>query len=206
MECMHGYRIFAAAVLIAAALASPMTGWSEDGTPGPGESAFIQRFDQDGDGLVSEDEFPGSLDHFQSLDLDGDGYLDAAETPKRPPHGMPDPEELLAEFDTDGDGQLSADEFPGPAGHFDDLDADGDGFLNQEELLAGRPGPPVGAGFENDDTDQDGRVSLEEFSGPGILFERLDLDGDGYITREEAQAGRPAGGPGRPSAIRADEQ
>jgi hypothetical protein len=36
------------------------------------------------------------------------------------------------------------------------------------------------------DKDNDGRVSREEFSGPGQLFERFDRNNDGYINRDEA--------------------
>lgn len=186
--------ITVAAALAAVLAASPAIGWSRDA-----QSDFIQHFDQNGDSLVSPDEFPGDQNQFQRLDMDGDGYLNAAEAPRRPPHRRPDPQEILAQFDADGDGQLSMDEFPGPDEHFARLDTDGDGYLSQEELLAGRPGPPAGGGFENDDADQDGRVSREEFSGPEDHFNRLDEDGDGYITREEARAAHRPGAAKRAS-------
>lgn len=103
-------------------------------------SLFIQRFDENGDGGVTIDEFPGSERRFDRLDSNGDGTIDADEAPQRPPRHRPDPEELMADFDEDGDGQLSLEEFPGPDHHFERLDSDDDGALTSEELLAGRPG------------------------------------------------------------------
>ena len=55
---------------------------------------------------------------------------------------------------------------PIPLDHFDRMDSDGDGFLGIEGPRAGMPGPPGDAGFAGDDADRDGKVSLDEFSGP----------------------------------------
>lgn len=191
-------RILTAIALVAVIGAGPQPAGAQDKSSDTEQSRFIQRFDQDGDGLVSEAEFPGQDDQFSQFDSDGDGYIDASEVPQRPPHGGPGGSDFLAQFDTDGDGQLSADEFPGPVEHFADLDTDSDGFLTAQELLAGRPGPPANGGFESDDGNHDGRVSQAEFSGPADLFSRLDTDGDGYISRDEVQNSRHRhGGPGR---------
>lgn len=65
----------------------------------------------------------------------------------------------------------------------------------------GRPGMGGGAGgrqqipweviSRRDDKNQDGKVEKAEFSGPAALFERLDRDGDGVLTRQEHEGAVP---------------
>ena len=181
-------RYLAAMALIVMISVCSTAAWTWDSDPEEDSTQFIQRFDRDFDGMVSVAEFPGPPDAFNLLDLDGDGYLDEGEAPLGPPPCAPPASDVLADFDGDGDGQLSAAEFPGPADHFNALDYDGDGFLTSLELAAGRPGPPEVDGFDKDDADRDGKVSPAEFSGPADLFDHLDADGDGYIFREEVRS------------------
>ncbi len=60
--------------------------------PPPPPDKFIEKFDKDGDGKVSEDEFDGPADHFKKLDRNNDGYITKDELPKGPPRkkGKPD--------------------------------------------------------------------------------------------------------------------
>ncbi len=58
--------------------------------PGPGEGRpppgdFIEDFDRDGDGMVSQEEFPGPDNHFTHLDQDNDGFITEDEKPTGPP-------------------------------------------------------------------------------------------------------------------------
>jgi hypothetical protein len=39
--------------------------------------------------------------------------------------------------------------------------------------------------FEREDADADGRISLDEFSGETINFERIDTNTDGHLTKKE---------------------
>ena len=59
----------------------------------------------------------------------------------------------------------------------------------------GRPGGPGRGGFiQRFDTDQDGRVSADEYM---TSFNQLDTSGDGYVDEAEApkRPQRPKGGP-----------
>ena len=73
----------------------------------------------------------------------------------------------------------------------------------------GRGGGPRGGGSMWDrlkalDTDEDGKISREEAPGRERMFERLDADGDGFITEAEAmrsrRGGRQGGGRGAAGA------
>lgn len=77
--------------LAAAAFAVSMTIGSEVAMAEDMDShpSFIGHFDQDGDGLVSVDEFPGVEHQFDHLDADGDGYIDESEAPQGPPPRRP---------------------------------------------------------------------------------------------------------------------
>lgn len=47
--------------------------------------AFLDRFDQDQDGRVAQDEFDGPAPHFNQLDADHNGYIEESELPTEPP-------------------------------------------------------------------------------------------------------------------------
>lgn len=58
---------------------------NQGGTDRVGHPSFIDRLDQDGDGLVSIEEFDGPPEHFDHFDANGDGYIEEAEAPQGPP-------------------------------------------------------------------------------------------------------------------------
>jgi Ca2+-binding EF-hand superfamily protein len=48
---------------------------------------------------------------------------------------------------------------------------------------------PTDRFFEQLDTDKDGKVSQEEYLKPGVeQFGKIDKNGDGYVSRDEAEA------------------
>lgn len=130
--------------------------------------------------------------------------------------------EFLKQFDTDGDGKLSAEERQAAAeaikeerkNHADrknPWDTNGDGVLSDEEKAAAQAA--IKAKIEEKrlerftelDEDEDGFLTAEEFKPPhpvaadmlAKIFDRLDKDGDDKISKEEFLAGlRPIGGGG----------
>jgi hypothetical protein len=102
--------------------------------------------------------------------------------------GPPSSRNFIEEFDTDGDGLVSAQEFPGPTDEFTKLDINKDGFVDKNEKPQG---PPDRDMFSDSDKNGDGRLSRDEFPGPDDQFDNLDIDKNGYIDENEAPHGPP---------------
>lgn len=69
----------------------------------------------------------------------------------------------------------------------------GDKQLDRNESDLRPEPPPAGKGgfMQREDRNGDGKVSKEEFRGPGNHFKEFDKNSDGYITADEAPAGPP---------------
>jgi Ca2+-binding EF-hand superfamily protein len=108
--------------------------------------------------------------------------------------------ERLKQADTNGDGLISRDEakaLPRIAKHFDEIDTNKDNQVSAEELRAfhtkmrGEHANKRGDHWKKLDTDGDGRISREEAKAAPRLAEHfgaIDANGDGYITPEEMKA------------------
>jgi hypothetical protein len=114
-------------------------------------------------------------------------------------------------LDSNHDGELDATEIASASAALLTLDKNGDGKLTAEEL---RPPPPAGATnhpnfgpppghpphpgplFAALDTNKDGELDADEIANAGASLLKLDVNGDGKLSREELRPKFPP--PGHP--------
>jgi Ca2+-binding EF-hand superfamily protein len=107
-----------------------------------GEGIF-ERADTNHDGTVTREEYVAArAEQFAKLDRNSDGYIDNSDVPKRlaarrQQKGGGD--FLVGQFDANGDGKVSKDEFvQGPTLAFDRADSDKNNVLDAKELAAAK--------------------------------------------------------------------
>ncbi len=170
-------------VLVTTSLAQPRPRGGFDGPRAVRPERFIELHDTDADGRVSENEFIDErlqrvVAQFERRDTNDDGLISADE--QAAPRGLRDRPGLRPRRERSQP----------PA-----LDRDAVTACILETIPDFEPrfdGEPEDR-FDNADTDGDGMLGLQEVStavqaGASARFARIDGDGDGYVTADEAAA------------------
>lgn len=129
--------------LTAAALLSLLSASSMAQTMRHGGEGIFERADTNNDGSVTREEFIAARgQQFARFDRNSDGYIDGNDVPKRLAERRKQNgggEMYGGQFDTDGDGKVSKDEFiNGPTLIFDRADTDKNNVLDAKELAAAK--------------------------------------------------------------------
>ena len=160
----------------------------------------FQGMDTNHDGTITREEWQGSERAFRNHDWNGDGRLsgdevrpgarrrsdwddrDVASSIDRDDNWTP---EHFRALDHDRDGRISRDEWHAVPEMFTRIDRNRDGFLSREEFTATDDDDREDR-FADLDADRDGRISRREWHGSGAVFDALDGNRDGVLTRQEA--------------------
>jgi Ca2+-binding EF-hand superfamily protein len=159
--------------------------------------------DKNKDKKITRDELPGQFpaQAFDRMDENKDGFIDEEEWTRRQRGGggMGGPrigEQLIGTLDANADGKVTREEFGRILEVFEILDKDGNAEVSGEEMgrflqaaneLKSRAtgGVEIDRLFQKLDKDKDSKITADEMANEKT-FKALDLNKDGFITREEA--------------------
>lgn len=167
--------------------------WNDDWDDDDGNMRF-EGMDTNRDGRVTRSEWRGNDRSFDNHDLNRDGVLSGSELRpgvRRETRTWNDTwNERFERLDRNNDNYISMSEWTRDARQFDRLDLNNDNRLSRSELmnLARQRQATWDQRFTEIDANRDGRLSLREWQRverDDDVFERLDRNNDGYVTRTE---------------------
>lgn len=167
-------------------------------------SAARMRFesmDRNGDGVISRDEWRGSVQSFQVHDWNGDGVLSADEVRigtqrstdwQTADHSPNSVESYLSwtiagfnNLDHNRDRRITTNEWHYDLETFRRVDRNRDNALNESEFLGANWDDDRGDDFDDLDADNNGQVERSEWHAGADVFTWLDRNQDGVLSRYE---------------------
>jgi Ca2+-binding EF-hand superfamily protein len=147
--------------------------------------------DENGDRIITRDEWQGSRRSFRNHDWNHDGVLSGYEVAPGARRFNYISSNSFAMLDINHDGSISAAEwnnnyYGGNYGRLSQFDDNGDGILTRVEYLNGTSNRVYGGdAFAIRDLNRDGVLNLGESELSRSTFSIRDYNGDGFLTRGE---------------------
>jgi hypothetical protein len=170
-------------------------------------SLRFPEMDRNDDGVITRDEWQGSVGSFRVHDWNRDGVLSGAEVrvgQARPEDTNADPSRggavpswsrtVFQRLDRDGNTRLTYDEWPYDIEGFRRADVNDDRVLTASEFLATDIDDDRDDRFDDLDLNNDQFISQAEWHGSRLVFDRIDRNRDGRLSRSEV-TGQTAAAP-----------
>ena len=196
------------AVALAAALTVPETAEAQRGRgqgQGQGQRIRFEAMDTNRDGIIQRSEWRGNDRSFANQDWNGDGELSGPEVqigarrnanweeadhvPNRFERYVSWTQAGFNNLDHNRDRRISENEWHFDRETFRRVDRNRDGALDQTEFLGGDIDDARDASFDDLDWNNNGRVEREEWYGTPSVFNDLDRNRDGVLSRFEVVGG-----------------
>ena len=162
------------------------------------ENMRFTGMDRNRDGVVTRQEWEGTVQSFRVHDWNRDNILSGDEvrpgaTPPseagggfaRRAAGLAWTEAFFRQLDRNNDGRLVRAEWRHELEDFYRIDDNDDGQLTLAEFLVGEVDDDRGDRFADLDADGNNRLDRSEWHGSPAVFQRLDRNNDGWISEQE---------------------
>ena len=145
------------------------------------QSGF-DRLDANRDGRISQDEWRYDYQMFRRADQNNDNILSRREFLNADTDM--DREDNFDNLDANNDGRIERSEWHSSVDAFRWLDRNGDGVLSRTEVVGDGPTRETDR-FDAIDTNNDGRITRDEWQWSRRSFDQYDRNGDGVLRRNE---------------------
>jgi Ca2+-binding EF-hand superfamily protein len=154
--------------------------------------AGFDRLDTNGDGQIARNEWRSDYESFRRADQNDDNILSRREFLNADTDM--DREDRFDYLDANNDGRIERSEWHSSADAFRWLDRNRDGVLSRAEVVGEEQARDTDR-FDAIDTNNDGRISPDEWQWSRRSFDRYDRNGDGVLRRNEFASADTAFGP-----------